>query len=467
MLCNYSNSNGTYSGHIFMVVSAFPSSKSIHHLIDEYGIEAVYQMINELPDHEAEPLYYDWDFWARDAQVMPAWAWRIWLLKGGRGVGKTRVGAETTRRKSDTIERIHLVGRTAADVRDVMIEGDSGLLAISPPWNRPVYRPGKRLIEWPNGSRALCFSADEPNLLRGPQCGFAWADEIAAWRYLDETWSNLMLGLRLGENPQCVATSTPRPVKVIKDLVAKDQRTVHITTESTYANRGNLAEAWFVDVVSTYAGTRLGEQEIEGKVLDDNPNALWSTKTLDNTRVNSLPNGGLDKIVVAVDPSVAENESDIAKMELNNSECGIVVGGLKGKKTDLKSHGYLLDDASLKGSPLEWAEAAVSAYNKFGADEIVAETNNGGALVKALIQTVDPHIKVVMVHASRGKRTRAEPVATMYETGRIHHLGNFPILETQLTEWEPGMRSPDRLDANVWLFTHLMLGETIRQAQSL
>jgi len=434
-----------------MVIVDHPTNISVHNLISEYGIEYVYNEIQQLPDYEAERLFYDWDFWARDSQKMPAWAWRVWLLKSGRGAGKTRTGAETTRKKAETIERIHLVGRTAADVRDVMIEGESGILAISPPWDRPVYRSTTRSLIWPNGAKALCFTADEPNLLRGPQCGFAWADEIAAWRYLEETWNNLMFGLRLGINPQCVATSTPRPVKIVKDLVAKNGDTVHVTTESTLANRGNVSEAWIKDIVGTYQGTRLGRQEIGGEVLDDNPNALWTSDIIDKTRVNKIPE--LTKIIVAVDPSVSDKPTD------ETSECGIVVGGIKGQKRDTSSHGYLLADETIKGNPAKWGEQVVSAVYRHHADEVVAEANNGGAMVKYVIQSLAPHLKVTLVHASRGKRTRAEPVSTLYEKERIHHLGQFPELETQLTEWEPGMDSPDRLDAAVWLFTHLMIDE--------
>lgn len=434
-----------------MVVSSFPTNISVHGLVKEYGVEYVYEAIQELPDYEAQKLYYDWEFWARETQLMPAWAWRTWLLKSGRGAGKTRTGAETTRKKSDTVDRIHLVGRTAADVRDVMIEGESGILAISPPWNMPVYKSTTRSLVWPNGSKALCFSAEEPNLLRGPQCGFAWADEIASWRYLKDTWNNLMFGLRLGENPQCVATSTPRPVEVVKDLVSKDGITVHVTTESTFANRGNVAEAWMQDIISQYEGTRLGRQEIGGEVLDDNPNALWNTDLLDKTRVSKIPQ--LDKIVIAVDPSVADKPTE------GTSECGIIAAGIKGMKRGTSSHGYILGDESIKGNPVVWGNQVIAAVHKYQADEVVAEANNGGALVKYVLQSIDPDVKVVLVHAARGKRTRAEPVATLYEKERVHHLGNFAELETQLTEWEPGMPSPDRLDANVWAITHLMIDE--------
>ncbi len=441
-----------------MVVSSFPTNVTIYDLIDNYGIEATYDIINDLPDWEAEILYYDWDFWARDAQKIPAWEWRVWFLMGGRGVGKTRVGAEVTRKKSDEVSRINIVGRTAADVRDVMIEGPSGILEVSPPWNRPKYNVGKRRLTWDNGARALCFSADEPNLLRGPQCGFGWLDEIASWRYLEDTWNNFMFGLRLGSNPQAVATSTPRPVKVVKKLVADDGRTVHVTRESTYANRRNLAEGFFVDIVSAYENTRLGQQEIYGQVLDDNPHALWTTELIDDTRVNKVPK--FDKIVVGVDPSTKEDPTE------ESAECGIVVMGLNGRKASLDAHGYVLNDMSIKGSPTRWGEQVVSAVHKHDADYVVAESNNGGAMVKGVIQAVDPTIKVVLVHASRGKKTRAEPVSTIHEKKRIHFLGQFPELETQLTEWEPGMDSPDRLDAFVWVATDLMVGEKKKTVES-
>lgn len=442
-----------------MTVSVFPRAKSVHHLIEEYGIEYVYSAIQELPAYEVEALSYNWDFWARDSQVMPAWAWRVWFLKSGRGAGKTRVGAEVTRKKSRTEERIHLVGRTAADVRDVMVDGESGILAVSPPWEMPKYNPSKRLLTWPNGARALCFSAEEPDMLRGPQCGFGWGDELASWRYLDEAWSNFMFGLRLGVNPQALVTSTPRPVKIVKQLVANDGKTVHVTTESTFANRKNLAESWFAEILAGFEGTRLAQQELEGKVLDDNPNALWSTELIDDTRVSKLP--PLDLVVVAVDPSVADQPTD------ETAECGIVVAGRLGRKTDTKAHFYAIDDCSIKGNPIVWGNEVVSAFHRFGANYVVAESNNGGALVKALIQSIDPDIKVVLVHAARGKHTRAEPISSLYEQKRAHHLGNLPELETQLVEWVPGDTSPDRLDALVWAATELMIGEKTRRATSL
>ncbi len=434
-----------------MVVSAFPAKPSIHQLIDQYGVDAVQEMIGELSDKESEELFYDWEFWARPSQLPPNWAWTLWLQKSGRGSGKTRSGAEFIRKKSDTTERMHLVGRTAADVRDVMVEGESGIIACSPPWNMPKYEPSKRRLVWPNGAKALCFSADEPSLLRGPQCGAGWLDEVASWRYPQETYDNFMFGLRLGEHPQAVLTTTPRPIKLIRQLIAREGSDVHVTTESTYANQMNLAPSFFTEIISKYANTRLGAQEISGNVLDDNPDALWKSEIIDESRVSNVPE--LDEIVVAVDPSTKENPTE------ESSECGIVVAGRKGRKGHLTAHSYVLDDASILGGPSVWAKQAVAAYHRYGANLIVAEVNNGGAMVKSTIHAVDPNIKVVLVHASRGKQLRAEPVSTIYENLRIHHVGMFPLLEQQMCEWVPGEKSPDRLDANVWAHTYLLVGE--------
>lgn len=442
-----------------MVVSAFPTKPSIHNLIEDYGVDPVQEMIAALSPEEAQELFYDWDFWARTSQLPPNWPWTVWLQKSGRGSGKTRSGAEFIRRKSDTTERMHLVGRTAADVRDVMVEGESGILAISPPWNMPKYEPSKRRLVWPNGAKALCFSADEPSLLRGPQCGAGWCDELASWRYVQETWDNFMFGLRLGEHPQAVVTTTPRPIKLIKKLTSLEGQTVHVTTDSTYANKANLAPSFFTEIISQYEGTRLGAQEIGGQILDDNPDALWNTELIDETRVSKFPE--LDYIVVAVDPSVKENPT------AESSETGIVVAGRKGRRGLITAHGYVLDDLSILGGPSEWVKQAISAYYKYKANCIVAESNNGGALIKNAVHAVDPDVPVELVTATRGKQLRAEPIAMLYDQRRVHHVGMFPALETQMCEWVPGDKSPDRLDANVWALTYLLVGEKARIVTSV
>ncbi len=433
----------------------FPKSYSqtitYHQLVNERGLQPaeVKKLILSLDPREAAALQYDWRFWARPGQTPPDWDWRTWLLKGGRGSGKTWVGANLTNEKARVCHRLALIGRTASDVRDTMIEGDSGIIALSPPWFMPKYEPGKRRVTWPNGAFALCFSADEPNLLRGPQFEFVWADELAAWRRLKETLDNIMLCLRKGTNPQLVATTTPRPLQIIKDMIKR--ATTHTTTESTYANLENLAVQWAEEVINTYANTRLGRQELEGSILDDNPNALWSRECIDKHRVTKYPD--LDAITVGVDPMVKEDPDD------KSAEAGIIIAGRKGRKRDPHAQAYIIDDMSMQGSPEEWATQAVSAYYKYKADKIVAEANNGGAMVKSTIQAIDPHVPVELVWASRGKVIRAEPVATLNQRGRVHHTQYLPECEDQLCEWEPGMKSPDRLDAYVWTLTDLMLGE--------
>jgi len=367
----------------------------------------------------------------------------VWLLLAGRGFGKSRTGAEWVREQveSGRSRRIALVAPTAADVRDVMIEGESGLLAICPPWNMPVYESSKRRLTWPNGAIATTYSAEEPDRLRGPQHDAAWCDEVAAWRY-PETWDMLMFGLRLGVDPRCVVTTTPKPIPIIRNLLKNP--TTAITRGSTYENRANLAEAFFEQIVAQYEGTRLGRQELYAEVLDDVEGALWTRALIDQHRVKVAPE--LKRIVVAIDPAItASDDSD---------ETGIVVAGL-----GVDNHGYALDDLSLRASPDGWARRAVEAYHARKADRIVAEVNQGGDMVEYTIRTVDPRASIKKVHAARGKQTRAEPIVALYEQGRIHHVGVLPQLEEQMCNWVPGMDSPDRMDAAVWAFTELMLGQ--------
>lgn len=424
-------------------------------------------MFRSLDTAEAYKLKYDYEFWARPTQRLPLSEWRIWFLKGGRGSGKTWVGSNVIKKWSHKYPRLLIVGRTAYDVRDTMVDGESGIMAISPKQWRPEYEPSKRRLTWPNGAQALLRSADEPDSIRGPQFYKAWGDELASWRYGQETFDNIMFALRLGDDPQMVVTSTPRPTKLVKSVIALD--TTITTTDSTYANVENLAESWAYDIIARYRGTRTGLQELEGRVLDDNPEALWTRDNLDETRVFRTPD--LDEVVVAVDPMVAELTAKEIRNEgrLNSDtdtarrETGIVVVGRRGMKGDLDAHGYTLEDASLEGTPMEWCTAVVTAFYKYKADKVVAEANNGGALVKAAVHAVDPNVPVDLVYASRGKVTRAEPVSNIFAQGRGHHMGLFPHLEDQLCEWQQGMPSPDRLDALVWGFTYLMVDpESVR-----
>ena len=376
-----------------------------------------------------------WEFWARDKQRLPESPFFVWLILAGRGFGKTRTGAETVRQWIKNSPMVNLVGATADDARDIMIEGESGILAICPKDERPLYVSSKRRLEWPNGAVSLIFTADEPERLRGKQHMKVWADELASWRY-EEAWSQTMFGLRLGETPQAIVTTTPRPTKLIKELVS-DSRNV-VTVGTTYENKANLAQGFFDYVIKKYEGTTLGKQELLAQILSDNPAALWKRTDIDKARVIQAPE--LERIIVGVDPSATSG----------GDEAGIITCGRNGDDY------YTLADDSVQGSPQTWAKAAVTAYHKYKANLIVAEDNNGGEMVEAVIKQVDPSVPVTRVHASRGKATRAEPVAAISEQGRDHHVGSFPALEDELCLWMPGDASPNRLDAKVWAITSLL-----------
>jgi phage terminase large subunit-like protein len=414
------------------------------------------EALSQIPVKERIALQYNWKFWARPKQVAPEGTWTYWLALAGRGWGKTRVGAEWVRKVAEEGKvgggRIALVAPTNADLRDVMVEGESGILSVCPPWFKPEYQPSKRRVVFPNGVQALLFSAEEPDRLRGPQCGAFWADELAAWNHMEDTWSNLQFGFRLGRNPQGVITTTPRPVKLVRELVAMQENGVCVVTRgSTYDNQANLAPAFFRTVITAYEGTRLGRQELDGEVLEDNPNALFQQKWFNKSRLEYAPKD-MDKIAVAVDPQVKEL--------VTSDEAGIVIGGKK--DIDGVTHYYITADDSFKPETVDaWGRVAVRAYFAHQADVVVAETNNGGQLVINNILAVNPDIPVEEVVATRGKTIRAEPVATLFEQGRVHLCGHFPELETQCTEWDPTLprekqkRSPDRMDAMVWLIAYL------------
>lgn len=403
-----------------------------------------------MTDEEAQALLFDWDWWARPSQMLPGdvnprtpdGSWIYWLPLAGRGWGKTRVGAETVRIWiKQGFNRVNLIGATADDARDIMIEGESGILAICPKAERPFYRASKRRLEWPNGATSLIFTADEPERLRGKQHAKLWPDEIAAWRYA-EAWDQAQLGLRLGARPQAVVTSTPRPIKIVKDLMA-DPATL-VTKGTTYDNRANLARAFVAKIITKYEGTRLGRQELNAEILDDNPGALWNHAQIDATRVAGAPE--LSRVVVGIDPAVTSNEdSDLT---------GIVAAG---RDNQSPAHFYILEDASLIDSPMNWASRAVKAYRDHQADRVVAEVNNGGEMVEAIIRVVDTNVSYTAVHATRGKTLRAEPIAALYEQGRVHHVGTFGPLEDQMCDWDPlvSTKSPDRMDALVWALTEL------------
>jgi len=401
-------------------------------------------VLADLTDAEAEALLYDWrGFNARPEQIAPDGDWDIWMVLAGRGFGKTRTGAEMVREEveSNRSGRIGLVAETAADARDVMV---AELLRIFPKADRPVYKSSKRSITFANGAEAFTYNATEPDQLRGPQHDFLWHDELAKWRYARETWDQAQFGLRLGKHPRQIVTTTPRPIELIKAIVAGQEGRVHITRGSTMDNRTNLAGSFLDRIQARYAGTRLGRQELNAEILGDLPGALWSMATLDTYRLREAPQ--LRRIVVSVDPAVTNTEA--------SDEHGIIVAGL----TD-DQRGIVLEDASISGSPMEWARRAVSLYRSWQADGIVVEVNQGGDMVAHTIRTIDPTVKVIEVRASRGKHVRAEPIAALYEQGKIAHVGSFAVLENQMTQMTTsgydGDGSPDRVDALVWAMTDL------------
>jgi predicted phage terminase large subunit-like protein len=401
------------------------------------------RLLSELTEEEAMALMYDWSFWARENQRAPEGDWRTWLLLAGRGFGKTRCGAEWAREQvAGGRRRLALVAPTAADARDVMVEGESGILACSPPWDMPIYEPSKRRLIWKNGAMATTYSADEPDRLRGPQHDGAWTDEIAAWKY-PESWDMLMFGLRLGLDPQVVATTTPKPVRLIRELL--EAPTTVATRGSTFDNAPNLAPAFLDQIIAKYEGTRLGRQELAGELLDDVPGALWTRAMLEQAYKKRLPGHvEMARLVVGIDPAVTSGE--------DADSTGIIVAG---RGTD--GMFYVLADRTCRLSPDGWAKRAVEAYREFKGDRIIGEANNGGDLIEQVIRTVAPRIPYKKVTASRGKRVRAEPIAALYEQGRVFHVGGLPDLEDQMVTFVPegSDESPDRVDALVWALSEL------------
>ena len=395
----------------------------------------------------ADALEADWHHQARPAQLTPPGDWLVWLVIAGRGWGKTRCGSEFVRAQIKSgCDRVALIGATAADTRDVLIEGESGILSTSPNHDRPIYEPSKRRLTWPNGATAIAYSADEPDRLRGPQHAAAYCDEIASWRYPD-AWHQLRFGLRLGRNPRVLATTTPRPIKLIRDLIKREGRDVFVTRGITTENAANLPASYLAEMQARYGGTRLGRQELMAEILEDVPGALWQRDWIERDRVEKAPE--MRRIVVAIDPAASSGE--------DADETGIVVAGL-----GFDGRGYVLEDVSGRYAPHEWAMHAISAYHRHKADRIIAEKNNGGEMVENTIRMVDANVAYRAVHASRGKVTRAEPVAALYEQRRISHVGSLPQLEDQQCNFSSDFDrsrsgSPDRLDAMVWALTDLIV----------
>lgn len=425
--------------------------------------------LEDLTDEEAEVLLKQWKLWARPNQLEPppiipetGELWSIWLILAGRGFGKTRAGVETCIDwvKTGQCKRLALVAEDSADARDVMVEGESGILACSQHDFMPDYEPSKRRLTWPNGALATLFSAEDYESLRGPQFDGAWCDELCKWRYAQQAWDNLMFGLRIGAHPRCIVTTTPRPITLLKDIILRSDTV--ITKGNTRENLVNLAPIFRKSVVEKYEGTRIGRQELDAEILDDVPGALWTRTILERQRIKpqssehpvQLPD--FRRVVVAVDPPATEK-----------AECGIIVCGIDGQ-----GRGYLLEDSSLHGSPDEWGTTAVRAYDEWEADLLVYEANQGGDMVAQVIRNAArvmrekrvrdaDFVSLKAVHATRGKYVRAEPVSQLYEQGKVYHVGFFAQLEDQMCEYTPDADmgySPDRMDAMVWAFTELLVG---------
>ena len=404
-----------------------------------------YQKLIEEP--EATDLKYAWPLHARDSQLPPEGDWDTWLILAGRGFGKTRTGAEWVRAQVEDrhATRIALVARTLPEAQSIMIEGESGIINISSPWDKPTYEPSKRKLTWPSGAHALVFSSHEPDQLRGPQFDAAWCDELASWEYAQETWDNLSFALRLGRRPRAVVTTTPKPIELIRSL--PNRPGVHVTRGSTFDNKDNLAPAFFNGIIDQYDGTRLGQQEIHAELIDEDEDALWKREWIEKARLGSYP--PISRIVVSIDPAMTARPT--------SSETGIVVVGADMRR----DQAYVLADESGRLTPNNMALRVAHLFDKFKATQIVVEANAGGEMVASTIKNaIERTLPIKTIQARRGKYIRAEPVAALYEQGRVHHVGRFPALEDQMCTWTPDIGpsySPDRADALVHAVTDLIL----------
>lgn len=412
-------------------------------------------LVAQLSEDECHEWRWNWDIWGRRTQQPPPGDWRVWLVMAGRGFGKTRLGAEWVRAQAeaDPEARIALVAASLHEARSVMVEGESGLLSIGAPWRRPTYESSVRRLVWPNGASAYLYSAGEPESLRGPQHSHAWCDEIAKWDNASNrataTWDNLLMGLRLGAEPRLVATTTPRPVPLVTRIIGEgDAGGVVLTRGSTFDNAANLPARFIAAMRRTFGRSLLGRQEIDGELIEDLRGALWSRALIERGREKLAP--PCTRVVVAVDPPASAH----------GDACGIVVCGIG----DDRIARVLADCSVEQASPERWARAVADAARAWSADRVVAEANQGGAMVEAVLRAAETSLPLRLVHASRGKSARAEPVAALYEAGRVRHAGMFPKLEDELCGLMPGGeyhgpgRSPDRADACVWALTELMLG---------
>lgn len=420
----------------------------------EASDEQIAALMKRIPEQEIEQWPYDWKVWGRASQQAPAGDWRVWLVMAGRGFGKTRLGAEWVRKvaESNPNARIALVGASLHEARSVMVEGESGLLSIGAPWQRPSFESSVRRVVWPNGAQAYLYSAGEPESLRGPQHSHAWCDEIAKWDNVSNRamamWDNLLMGLRLGDDPRLVATTTPRPVPLVARVLA-DGDDVVVTRGSTFDNARNLPARFVAAMQRSYGGTTLGRQELLGEMIEDLAGALWSRSLIESAREEAAP--PMVRVVVGVDPPASAH----------GDACGIIVCGIG----DDRIARVLADCSVEQASPERWARAVANAARAWSADRVVAEANQGGEMVGAVLRAAEASLPLRLVHASRGKTARAEPVAALYEAGRVRHAGMFAALEDELCGLMPGGeyqgpgRSPDRADACVWALTELMLGQ--------
>lgn len=421
--------------------------------------QAIDEFLGGLSDETLLALPWLFEFWALPHQLPPEGAWRSWVIMGGRGAGKTRAGAEWVRaqvegarpRDAGAAQRVALVAETIDQAREVMVFGDSGILACTPPDRRPQWHATRKRLIWPNGAEAILFSAHDPESLRGPQFDAAWVDELAKWKRAGEAWDMLQFALRLGSSPRQVVTTTPRNVEVLKAIL-KNPSTV-VTHAPTEANKAYLAASFLEEVRARYGGTRRGRQELDGTLLEDAEGALWTSGRIEESQVEAAP--ALSRVVVAVDPPVTGHGASDA--------CGIVVAGVVAEGPPQDWRAYVLEDASVQGaSPDGWARAAIAAMERHGADRLVAEVNQGGDLVESVLRQIDPLVPYRAVRASRGKTARAEPVAALYEQGRVFHLRGLGALEDQMAQMTAqgfrGAGSPDRVDALVWALTDLMIG---------
>ena len=429
-------------------------AKITANVLRELPDEEVGRILKELGPQKAAELQHDWGFWARPEQLEPDGNWNTWVALAGRGWGKTRAGAEWVRHRIRSGDKIvHCVAPTKGDVRRVMVEGDSGLLNVCWEGDKtyrgkhigyPVWSPTNNSLTWANGAKAVFFSAEDPERLRGPQAYSAWCDELCAWRNAQDTWDMMMFGLRLGKHPKVFVTTTPKTTKLIRTILG-DEKTV-VSKGSTYDNAANLADTFLDAVKKTYEGTRLGRQELYAEILDEASGALWNRTLLAKCEVEKDEVPPLNRIVVAIDPAVTSNaESDMT---------GIIVAGV-----DVNGIAYVLEDHTGQYTPQQWASKAVQLYRDHMADRIVAERNQGGDMVRHTLHTEDETLPVKLVHASRGKMARAEPVSALYEQGKVKHVRGLNELEDQMVQWEPlgSIGSPDRLDAMVWAITDLSL----------